>query len=199
MELLMRGVLFCFALAACTPEVVSGSYLCGPEATCPEDLVCDGAEDTCVLASMAEPFTCDPDTNLEPDDTSDEGFLIDPFGCASSFMNAECMLAEDSADWVTFVAPEQCSTAIAVQARLSFSVAWEVLGLELWDLDANMQLATDEECEQGADVRQVRRCLDHMLVPGTKYGVKVHPTGDGTCNGDCAYNRYSLSLQLGAP
>lgn len=193
----MRGLWFCFALAACTPEVVSGSYLCGPEASCPEDYVCDGVEDTCVLSSMADPFTCVPKMNLEPDDTPEEGAL-QTLGCASAFMNAECMLADDTADWLTFVAPEQCSTAIAVQARLSFSVAWEVLGLELWDLDANAQLVSGEDCT-GADVRQVERCLTQMLVPGTKYGVKVSPTGEGTCDGDCAYNRYSLSLQLGTP
>lgn len=192
----MRILLLCFVLAACTPEVVSGSYRCGPDATCPKDFVCDGIEDTCVLPSMAAPFSCDPDTNLEPDDTSDQGFLLEDFGCASSFMNAECMLDGDSADWVTFVAPEECTSAVKVEVRLSFSVAWEVLGLELWDLDANMQVGTDEECMQGADTGQLRRCLDVDLVPGTTYGIKVHATGEGTCNGDCAYNRYMLSVQL---
>lgn len=195
----MRAWLLPCALAACTPEVVSGSYLCGPEASCPTDLVCDGVEDTCVLPSMASPFTCDPPSDFEPDDSADTGHAIE-LGCVSApFVIEEgCMLAGDSADWLTFVPPATC-TAVQVEARLSFSIAYAELGLELWDLDANTRLATDEECKQGADVRMIRRCVDAVLVPGTKYGVKVFPTGEASCNGDCAYNRYTLSVQLATP
>lgn len=192
----MRITLLCVALAACTPEVVSGSYLCGPEAACPEGLACDGVEDTCVIESTARPFTCESMAEAEPDDTAEQGVLVDEITCATPrYVKRACMPAGDSADWITFVSPEECA-APEVEAELSFSFAWQVLGLELWDLDANKQLATDEECKQGADTGQVRRCLELELVPGTKYGVKVHPTGEGACGGDCAFNRYTLSVQL---
>jgi hypothetical protein len=42
----------------------------------------------------------------------------------------------------------------------------------------------------------MRRCVDFTLTPGTKYAVKVLPTGEGNCNGACAHNRYTLSVQL---
>ena len=28
--------------AACTPSIAPGAYLCGPDAECPDGLVCDG-------------------------------------------------------------------------------------------------------------------------------------------------------------
>lgn len=203
----MRAVVLCIGLAACTPEIVSGAYLCGPNATCPDGQLCNGAEDegaglqadTCVLASKARPFACTPELDAEPNNTAAEGFLLQNLACVSApFINDACMDGDDTADWLTFVAPSVC-TAVEVQARLSFPEAFEVLGLELWDVDRDMQLATDGECAQGADIGLVRRCLDFVLVPGTKYGVKVLPTGEGTCNGRCPYNRYTLSVQLATP
>lgn len=203
----MRALLLVVPLAACTPDVVSGAYLCGPEASCPEDLTCNGEydqeaglqADTCVLPSLARPFECTPEINVEPDDTMEQGFLIDNLGCVSTFVNGGCMLEADSADWLTFVAPTTCATAIAVQARLSFSLAYEELSIELWDFDQNIRLATDTECKAGLEGATVRRCLDYTLVPGAKYAVKVMPNGNATCAGACAYNRYTLTVQLATP
>lgn len=195
------------ALAACTPDVVSGAYLCGPEASCPEGQSCSSVQDTengpykdvCVLSSTAMPFACMPKMDLEPDDTMDEAHLIPGLGCVSSFMNDGCMLESDSADWVTFVAPASCSSAISVQARISFSIAYEELGLELWNVDQNMKVASDEPCKSGLDSASIRSCIDYTLVPGTKYGLKVSPNGNASCGGACAYNRYTLTIQLATP
>ena len=195
----MRAPLLCLALAACTPEIVAGAYLCGPESACPEGQACDGVDDTCVLASMARPFSCITDTPTEPDDTADEGALIEDLSCVSAMVSIpNCMLEGDGADWVTFVAPADC-TALAVQARVSFPTAYEDLGLELWDIDADMALGTSEECKQGAGNGESQHCLDIEIVPGGTYGVRVLPSGDGTCDGECAYNRYTLSMQLATP
>jgi hypothetical protein len=195
----MRAIVFSFGLAACTPDIVSGAYLCGPEASCPAGQVCSGRDNTCVLPSLAEPFSCESEMDFEPDDTIVDAHLIENLGCVSAlFANDACMLAGDTADWLAFVPPSVCS-AVEVQARLSFPVAFEELGLELWDIDHDMPLETDTACKQGAGTGEVRRCLDFVLVPGTKYGIKVHPTGKGTCGGACAYNRYTLSVQLATP
>jgi hypothetical protein len=203
----MRAVLLLALFAACTPDVVSGAYLCGPEAACPEGLACNGEfdedaglqPDTCVLPSIARPFLCMPEIDLEPDDTMEQGYLIEDLGCVSTpFSNNSCMVETDSADWVTFVAPSVC-TAVEVQARLTFSLAYEELSLELWDFTQNVRLATDGECKSGSESGLVRRCLDYTLVPGSKYGVKVSPNGKATCNGACAYNRYTLTVQLATP
>ena len=125
--------------------------------------------------------------------------LIEDLGCVSApFVNDGCMVETETADWVTFEAPMVC-TAVEVQARLSFSLAYEQLGIELWDFAQNVRLATDTDCKSGLDTGGVRRCLDFTLVPGTKYGIKVAPNGEATCGGRCAYNRYSLSVQLATP
>jgi hypothetical protein len=206
MELLMRALVL-LVVAACTPDIVSGSYLCGPESSCPDGQVCNGTEDedagliadTCVIESLARPFACEPTFNSEPDNSLGEAYLIPNLGCVSApFLNDGCLPANDSADWVTFVAPSVC-TAVMVQARVTFPIAYQTLGLELWNVDANMKLGGDSECASGADTGGVRRCLDMTLVPGTKYGVKVTPTGQGNCAGTCAYNRYTLSVQLATP
>lgn len=194
----MRALIVLAALAGCTPDIVSGAYLCGPDSSCPEDLVCSGASGTCVLASQVEPFACTPKVQLEPDDTMAEAHPLD-FGCVSAVTELQsCMLDGDVADWVTFVPPAVCN-AVEVQARLSFPLAFQDLGFELWDVEANMQLASDAACTQGAGTSDVRRCLDFQLVPGKQYAIKVHPTGDGTCDGGCTYNRYTLTVQLATP
>jgi hypothetical protein len=155
--------------------------------------------DTCVLASTAQPFACTDKNNSEPNNTAAQGLVLQNLDCVSAAVSIEsCMMTDDEADWLTFVAPSVCA-AVEVQARLAFSIAFEELGLELWDIDRDMQLSSDAECAQGAEIGAVRRCLDFQLVPGTRYGVKVRPTGEGTCDGACAYNRYSLSVQLGTP
>jgi hypothetical protein len=203
----MRAPYLLLVLAACTPDVVSGAYLCGPEASCPEGQGCNGEfdeeaglqQDTCVLASLARPFVCMPNIDLEPDDTMEDGYLIENLACVSvPFVSNGCMIETDSADWVTFVAPSIC-TAVEVQARLSFSVAYEALSVELWDFAQNMRLATDGECKSGLDTANIRRCLDFTLVPGSKYGIKVMANGSGNCGGACAYNRYTLTVQLATP
>ena len=202
----MRALWMCVALAGCTPDIVSGAYVCGPDAACPEGQACNGTEDqpagliaeTCVLESLAREFVCTPSMNFEPDDSAAQGHLVQ-LDCVSVQLTIQnCMAAEDPSDWLTFVAPSVC-TAVAVEGRLTFPISYERLALELWDVDANMKIADDEECLQGADERLERRCLDVTLTPGAKYGVKVKPTGEGNCSGDCAYNRYTLNVQLVTP
>lgn len=206
----MRAALLAIALAAaaCTPDVVPGSYLCGPDQACPEGQVCNGTEDkdadliadTCVLPPVARPFACTPSANSEPDDTMATGYgVMVPKSCVGTVdLMQGCMAAGDAADWVTFVAPATC-TALQVQARLEFPIANEDLTIELWDADTNAMVSGDAACKQGVDGTTVRRCLDSVLVPGKTYGVQVKPTGEGNCGGDCGYNRYDLTLLFGTP
>jgi hypothetical protein len=203
----MRALLLLVALTACTPDVVPGAYLCGPEASCPEGQVCNGEfveeaklqSETCVLPSIARPFVCLPKIDLEPDDTMEQGYFIADLGCVSNFANDGCMLEADSADWVTFEAPIGCTSQVAVQTRLTFPIAYEELTIELWDFAQNVRIATDGECKSTPEGFLVRSCLDFALVPGTKYAIKVTPNGQANCGGDCAYNRYTLTVQLGPP
>ena len=52
------------------------------------------------------------------------------------------------------------------------------------------------QAEAGGGEGDIRRCLTHGVELGTRYGVKVVPNGQGNCDGDCAYNRYTLNVQL---
>jgi hypothetical protein len=187
------------ALAGCTPEVVSGSYLCGPNASCPEGQVCSGADHICVLPGTDEPFSCAPDVNSEPDDSSANAYLIKNLGCVSlPFSVDSCMADQDNSDWMKFVAPSGCS--VAADARVAFPIAFQRLSLELYDLDRDELLVSDGECEVGEPTPgDELRCLDATLVAGTNYGLHVKPAGDGNCGGACAYNRYTLTVQLGTP
>lgn len=196
----MRAAILAIALSACTPNVFSESYLCGPDSVCPEDQACNGPDHTCVLASKAQPFTCAPTMITEPDDTSDQAHVLQTTSCqAVPVSEGNCMLANDAEDWVKFQVPSTCSATVQVNVVISYPIAFEQLGTELWDLDHNTKIADDGECKKKAEVGEENRCTLQTLVPGGNYGIKVHPTGEGNCDGNCSYNSYSLSLQLMTP
>jgi hypothetical protein len=186
------------AAAACTPEIVSGSYLCGPNASCPEDQACNGPDNVCVTA-RPEPFACEPEKATEPDDTTAMAFSIGELDCASiATVIDSCMDETDPADWVAFSTATTCGDVVA-DVRVTFPTAFEELGLELWDLDANVQLAVDTPCPVSGEGGDELRCIKTTLAPATRYAIQVVPTGDGACDGRCAYNRYTLRMQLNQP
>jgi hypothetical protein len=185
------------AAAACTPEIVSRSYRCGPDATCPGDQVCNGPDNICV-SGAAEPFACEPEITTEPDDSSTEAFDLGQLGCVSLASTlGNCMLDDDSGDWVKFQAPTGCD-AVAI-VRLTFPTAFEELGLELWDLDRDEKVGEDAPCEVLGEAGDDLRCLTSAVMPGTNYGVHILPTGEGDCDGTCGHNRYTVRLQMSAP
>lgn len=195
----MRAVFALFVVGACTPDIVSGSYLCGPNASCPGELACNGPDNKCVLASTVQPFSCTPDLNTEPDDSAATAHMI-PF--AECFTPAaamdNCMLQGDAEDWVKLTPPAMC-TSVAIKASVSYTLAFEQLSLELWDLETNTQIGSDTECPDTGEDSIEQRCLTQNVTPGKNYGIKVKPSGDGDCNGQCPYNRYTLRVQLTTP
>jgi hypothetical protein len=194
----MRALLLVIATAACTPEIVSGSYLCGPNSTCPDDQVCNGPDNVCVTGG-AEAFSCEPKVNTEPDDTTDKAFQIGVLDCVSlASVLDNCMDDSDSADWVAFSTPSSCAAVVA-DVRVTFPTAFEELSLELWDVDANERIAVDAPCAFSGEAGDELRCLKATLAPGTHYAVQVLPTGEGACDGHCAHNRYTLRMQLNQP
>lgn len=197
----MRGPLLALlGVAACTPDIASGAYLCGPDATCPEGQACSGADNICVLPFLAEPFSCEPEVQTEPDDTPEMAYVLGELDCVSIPTSLDnCMMAGDVGDWVKFTTSAGC-TSIAVDARVTFPIAFERMALELWDLDRGELLATDTECENGsAEAGHDVRCVAAALQNETTYGVQVRPSGEGNCNGECSYNRYTFRLQLVPP
>jgi len=195
----MRAAVLLVGLVACTPDVLSESYLCGPDAVCPEGQACNGPDHVCVLESRAQPFAC-TGAATEPDDTSAQAHVLQTTACqAPPVSESNCMLQGDAEDWVKFQVPDVCSATVQVKVVISFPIAFERLATELWDLDHMTKVLDDAECDKSAEVGEENRCMLQTLVPGTNYGIEVRPAGDGNCDGNCSYNSYSLSLQLMTP
>ena len=198
----MAPLIATLALAACTPEVTPGAYLCGPEQLCPDGLACNGPDAVCVLASAALPFACDPDTNeIEPNDgrPAAQPLLGGTPACVTPVTDVlGCSPEGDAADWYQFTSADNC-TAVGVDARLVFSSAFEALTLVLLD-EAGAEIATATPCETDpADDGETRLCVQAPITPGAAYALRVAPSTEGACDGACAYNRYSLSVRLDTP
>jgi hypothetical protein len=43
------------------------------------------------------------------------------------------------------------------------------------------------------------QCLTAPITSGSGYALSVAPSGDGTCDGACNFNRYTLTMSLGPP
>lgn len=199
----MRAVLLAAAaaLAACSPDIASGAYSCGAEQACPPGQACTGSDATCVVASAALPFACDPMALREPDDTPAQAFALPALACVSTPLKLDgCLAAADAANWASFLAPANCA-AVQVQATIVAPIAFEGVGVTLWDLTAMTQVASDTACSASTPVAsgEVARCLTQTLTPGGHYGLEVVPEGGGDCGGTCNYNRYSLTVQLSTP
>jgi len=195
----MRTLIF-VALAACSPDIGSGLYLCGPEQACPKGQACDGPTNACVSPSSSSPFACDPMV-VKSDDTAAAATLIAAnLSCVSPVATTDgCLANGDSHNWYKFTAPIGC-TSLEVEIKISYPDAFEPLGLVLADANGS-QLATDTECtgSQQSITGDNVRCLTMTITPGQAYTIDVTPAGGLDCNGDCAFNRYALSVQLATP
>ena len=192
----MRAWMFFIVLAACSPDIPSGSYECGPNSTCPENQACDGPTNTCVIASTATAFSCPTDS----DNTPATGTAIPPLECVSSvFEHADCLAANDGQDYFHLTAPTGC-TAVEIKVIVAYPVAFEPLALELTDTSTGSQVATDTACKNPPPGGEESRCITQTITPGNPYALAVKPLGKGDdCDGACNFNRYTLSVQLDTP
>lgn len=189
------------AATACTPEIVPGAYLCGPEGACPDGQACDGPTNICVLATAVQPFACGELTETEPNDglATAQPVLAGNLACVSRVAEViGCSLDPDGEDWFAVEPPAVC-TAVAVEARISFPIAFEALALVLLD-DAGATVATAASCSQeDPDDGDDQLCLDAAVTPGRAYALRVTRSGALDCDGACSYNRYTLTVQLTTP
>lgn len=194
----MRAASVFLFVAACTPDIGSGSYFCGPDSACPEGQACNGPDNRCVVAGAAEPFACMPEENTEPDDNAANAYEFMNVGCGGvpvPFDN--CMLEGDREDWIKVAVPAGCTNG-TLSARIDYPIAFERLAVEIWDIATNMQYAEDLECSGTGDPAEERRCVRVPVKAATTYGVRVRPAGDGNCDGNCSYNRYTVRVQIEA-
>ena len=194
----MRAILV-VAFVGCTPDIASGSYACGPEQQCPEGQTCDGVDGTCVLPTGVRPFACEPSREHEPDNTAAQALQLPALACVSDlYLDDGCLAAGDDQDWVRFVVPANCLTA-QVDARLGFPLAWEPVGLELWDLGSMTMVTSGAMCKRPPPPGDDSVCLTSVVSLGGSYGIKMRPAGGGDCGGTCNFNRYQLTVQLSTP
>jgi hypothetical protein len=95
-----------------------------------------------------------------------------------------------------FDVPAVCTNTVAT-VRLAFPLAFEQLSLGLDGTGTGsvgacgVNVAPDD----GFDVV----CLEQPVSAGSTHTVRVARSGVGNCDGECGFNRYTLSLQLGTP
>ncbi|MBL9013897.1 MAG: hypothetical protein JNL83_06965 [Myxococcales bacterium] len=193
----MRALLAIALLSACAPEIVQGAYLCGPEQSCPEGQACNGADNVCVLPGGVKPFECgDKITEVEPNNGASAAQTIANLACVSPLIQIKgCTPATDAEDWYAFDVPVGCGATVAT-VRIDFPLAFEQLSIELAG-----KTGSQADCggtappDDGSDTV----CLSTPVTAGQRYTLRVARSGVGDCDGECAFNRYSLSLQLGTP
>lgn len=195
----MRAAMVLVAVAACSPEIPSGSYSCGEQGLCPPGLVCAGSDSTCVEPAVAMPFACGSNEVHEPDDSATQAFALPMLGCVSQqYIALGCLAAGDTANWSKFSTPSNC-TAVGVRANVTFSIAFQPVGLQLWDLDASMMIAMDDACTSGVVASgDTQRCLNATLANSKNYAMVAVPSGPD-CSGNCNFNHYTLTMQLVTP
>lgn len=193
----MRAALLAI-LAACAPDVSTRTYDCGPEQLCPPGQRCNGPDNLCVTASTEQAFACDPTVLHEPDDMPAQGFALSVPHCPSAaVVQAGCLANGDTANWNLVQAPAGCPP-IALAVRVEYPVAFEQVGFEVWDLGAATpaKIGDSGACDPAPLASgDTDSCGQVKIASGGSYGILVKPTG-GDCNGACAFNRYSLTVQI---
>jgi len=187
------------ALAACTPEIGTGTYFCGPERLCPPELSCDDTSYTCIAPSSVDPFVCPEGfDDTEPDDEMSTAQDLGELDCGLNLLQAanSCLQAGSGADYYTFTYNGNCQGAnphLAIQMR--YPIALVPLQLELIDGNGTV-VATGDYCTQSNDSSgRESLCIDTPPVTGTTYFVKVSRDPDGPdCDGDCDFNQYLLNI-----
>jgi hypothetical protein len=188
------------ALAACSPEITPGTFLCGEEELCPEGQACDGVTDTCELPSAARPFECgDEIDEVEPNDAFQSAQAVGDLQCVSRVAEVHgCSRKDGSAeDWFSFTVPS-CTTVRAT-ARISFPLAYEPLVLDLRDANDSTTATGDVCASDDKNDGDTELCLDIAITPSAQYAIRVAGSGSADCDGECAYNRYTLTMQLVSP
>ncbi len=184
------------ALAACTPEIGSGAYYCGPERLCPPDFACDDNSYTCIYPFQVEPFACPDGSEAdEPNDSLAQADDLGPLTCGSSILDATGCVLGDDADYYRMDSASSCSgNDPHLQIKLRFPVADVPLELELLD-DSGAVVTTGEDCTP-QDNFSGRTHLCIRFVPDTGvYFVRVQRQADGPdCDGACNFNQYQLDI-----
>jgi hypothetical protein len=194
-----RLLLLTVSLAACTPDITTGTYLCGVEQACPDDLACDGATNLCVSPSSVQPFTCDQhDTEVEPNDSVATAQNFPVVNCGSTVEVTGCEgKDDDSADYYSFTVPAQCAASTVAVVRMSYPIAYEPPAINIL-APGGADVLTDQPCASSTsdDDGDSASCGRGPVTAGMTYTIEVTGSGEQNCGGTCAHNRYRLTVTL---
>jgi hypothetical protein len=199
-RLAVVALLSILTAAACSPEISSGGYLCGPERYCPPEQACDEPTYTCVNAVVAEPFACPEDTEgFEPDDDLAGARDLGTMQCGQPLFGGGfngCIAAPGKVDLFRLTG-RACSGSEGARLGISllFPIAFVPLQVELLDADGAV-LATGVSCEVGAGYGGLDGvCLEAPVEDDVVYHVRVSVDPDGPdCDGGCAETLYILDI-----
>jgi hypothetical protein len=181
----MRAALALVLIAACSPDIQSGSYYCGDEEACPPGLACDGETNICVTPGEATPFSC---TKGKP--------LFAATCGAGQLESTGCVDTAGAHDQFTIDTDPTCTMDYTVQ--ITMPIAFMPLGVAVKDAGGNT-VATGAPCNvpHGGSVDV---CASFSGGNGQAYTVDVAAAdGAPTCDGACAFNRYGLSVLVTRP
>lgn len=193
----MRALML-LALGACSADIAPDTYFCGPEELCPEGLACNGPDNICTVPSQAQAFECDvPDRT--GDDEPSTGLPLSELTCVSGVRELRaCLFEDDPGDWFQFDIPDNC-IAVQIVARLTFPIAFEPVAIQL-STEGSAPENVDAPCQVGnQDAGEDARCFQRTVANGTHHAIGLVHSGTQNCDGACAHNRYTLSLQLSTP
>ena len=195
----MRTLLILALAGACTPSIATGDYLCGVQESCPDGLVCNGADNTCVIPTSAVAFACDPTAEAhEPDEDVAHADSLGLLDCVSHPIVIDgCLASHDNDDWFAFTTNPGC-TSDAIDLQIDSAVGFEPVTVELFDATGATKLATGAATCQDVEPPDTdglnSYCIAQPFTPGTALSIHVTPTGDDQCSGNCAFNRYRLTV-----
>lgn len=181
---MVKIAILALGLAACAADIQGGAYYCGPAESCPPDTQCDPASDLCVAPPDVQAFGCL------------EGPALAAAGCApGSLATTGCIT---TADFVDRLGLRTSACMMKLSATMSFPDALMPLAATIKDPSGNV-VATSAPC---GDVHGglVDACVDFVGAPSVEYTIEVAGAPGGTtCDGACAFNRYSLAVNTTLP
>ncbi|MCB9561327.1 MAG: hypothetical protein H6709_19970 [Kofleriaceae bacterium] len=183
------------AATGCSPEVGSGTYHCGPDRSCPDDLRCDEVSTLCVFPELVESFDCGENGNVhEDDDAPARAFDVGVAGCGqATVQQSGCIDNAGDVDYLRLTTPVGCDGTLSVTARAP--VAFMPVTVEIVADDGTTVLGDGTVCEDLDDQGREWTCATAPVTGATGYLVRVRGAGVGQdCDGACAYNRYTLAI-----
>ena len=147
------GLLLMLVASACSPEITSDTYYCGPNGLCPPELACERSSEenftyNCVLEEAAQEFSCPTLTlDQEPDDDLMSALDVGLLSCGAqkTFTSWGCIGSADDVDHFRFSRDSDCMSRPKVAISLRYPIGAIGLSIELLD-SSNSSVASGVSC-----------------------------------------------------